>query len=156
MTVVPIKKANITPRPLSLADISAEDKAYGGTTAATYGASLADVEPGDTVILNAPDANFADAEAGDDKAVTIDAFAITGADAGNYNLIQPDGLTANITPAETDWSWLWWLLGLLGVGSVFAGVSILWWFTGFFIALLAYFAIPLIIPDIYLVDIFGR
>src|SRR5207237_7137801 len=34
------------------------------------------------------------------KAVTVSGYTLSGADAGNYTLVQPTGLTANITAAS--------------------------------------------------------
>lgn len=47
---------------------------------------------------------FADANVGTDKAVTVSDFTLKGTDAGNYNVVQPAGLTATITaaPSTTD------------------------------------------------------
>src|SRR5207237_10761101 len=38
--------------------------------------------------------------AGPGKAVTVSGYTLSGADAGNYTLVQPTGLTANITAAS--------------------------------------------------------
>jgi hypothetical protein len=43
---------------------------------------------------------FADKNVGTGKAVTVTGNTISGADAGNYNLIQQTGLTASITQAD--------------------------------------------------------
>jgi hypothetical protein len=42
---------------------------------------------------------FADANAANGKLVTISGYTFGGADMGNYNLLQPQGVTANITAA---------------------------------------------------------
>jgi hypothetical protein len=36
---------------------------------------------------------------GTNKPVTVSGFTLSGADATNYNVVQPTGLTANVTPA---------------------------------------------------------
>jgi YDG domain-containing protein len=43
---------------------------------------------------------FADKNAGNGKAVTVTGYSLAGADAGNYNLVSPAGLTANIDKAS--------------------------------------------------------
>jgi hypothetical protein len=44
--------------------------------------------------------SFADKNAGINKAVIVSGYTLTGSDAGNYNLIQPTGLTATINKAN--------------------------------------------------------
>jgi hypothetical protein len=99
----PTLNANITQAALTVTGISADNKVYDGTTAATIhtgAAALAGVSGSDTVSLNRTAAlgTFADAAAGTAKSVTVTGLLLTGADAGNYTLVQPT-LTANITPA---------------------------------------------------------
>ena len=43
---------------------------------------------------------FSAKNVGTDKAVTVRGYTLSGADAGNYTLVEPTGLTANITPAN--------------------------------------------------------
>ena len=50
-------------------------------------------------MLNSGSASFADANAGNGKAVTFSGFGISGADAGNYSFSQPAASTATITQA---------------------------------------------------------
>jgi filamentous hemagglutinin family protein len=92
-----INKAN-----LQLTGIAVGDKVYDGTTAATLSGS-ASVTPigGDDVSLSgSASAVFADKNAGANKAVNVSGYALSGADAGNYNLVQVGGLTANIGRAD--------------------------------------------------------
>ena len=82
--------------------IKANNKVYDGTTAATISLTnvvLMGVVSGDTVSLstNGYTANFASAGVGTGIGVTISGLSLTGPSAGNYTLIQPVGLTANIT-----------------------------------------------------------
>ena len=98
------KNFQITPKTLTVSSVTASNKVYDGTAAATITASLQGVADGDSVQLTAPAADFNTKDAGTGKAVTIAAggsFTISGADAGNYTLTQPtvSGLTADITPA---------------------------------------------------------
>jgi trimeric autotransporter adhesin len=61
---------------------------------------LAGVLAGDTVSLstNGYAATFASAGVGNGIVVTVSGLALTGVSATNYTLLQPVGLTANITP----------------------------------------------------------
>jgi hypothetical protein len=83
--------------------ITANDKVYDGTTAATISSNnvvLAGVVAGDAVSLstNGYTATFASTGVGNGIGVTVSGLTLTGANATNYTLIQPTGLTANITP----------------------------------------------------------
>ena len=82
--------------------LTANNKVYDGTTAATISSNnvvLTGVVSGDTVSLstNGYTANFASAGVGTGIGVTISGLSLTGPSAGNYTLVQPVGLTANIT-----------------------------------------------------------
>jgi hypothetical protein len=76
----------------------AANKEYDGTTTATIsGATLVGKIGSDAVSLaNDTAGTFAQATPGTALAVST-AMTMTGADAGNYSLTQPAGLTANIT-----------------------------------------------------------
>jgi filamentous hemagglutinin family protein len=90
---------DITPATLTVTGTTAAGKAYDGTTAAVLtGATLAGVLGSDNVTLgNDAVSSFATQNAGNGIAVTT-AMTIGGADAGDYTLVQPTGITANITP----------------------------------------------------------
>ena len=84
--------------------ITANNKVYNGTTAATLGSNnvvLAGVVAGDSVILNTNGyvANFASAGVGNGVAVSVSGMTLGGGSAANYTLTQPAGLGANITAA---------------------------------------------------------
>ena len=88
--------------------IQAENKTYDGTTAATLsgGSLLGLIDPGDDVRIDYSDAkaSFNDPNVGAGKTVTVaGTLRLTGADAGKYQLSQPDltGLTADITPCQS-------------------------------------------------------
>lgn len=88
---------------LTVTGVSASNKVYDGTTAATLttsGAALSGVASGDTVTLATGGASglFANATVGTGKTVTVSGLTISGADAGNYLLTQPT-TTADITKA---------------------------------------------------------
>jgi hypothetical protein len=93
--------ADISAATLTVTGITAQDKPYDGTTAATLdtsGAMLVGVIAGDNVTLDVSGAvgNFDTPDIGTDKTVFITGLTITGPDAGNYMLTQPT-TTASIT-----------------------------------------------------------
>lgn len=74
------------------------NKVYDGTTAATV--TLAGWFPGDALNVTGT-ATFADANVGVDKVITVNGISISGADAGNYNLLNTTTTTsADITVRE--------------------------------------------------------
>jgi hypothetical protein len=92
--------ANITPKELTITGITADNKPHDGNTDATLSgtAVLNGVVVPDVVDLGGtPIATFASADVADNIPVTVTGYAISGADADNYTLTQPEGLTANIT-----------------------------------------------------------
>ena len=93
--------ADITPAPLTITGITADNKVYDGTTSATLtGGSLSGIINSDDVTLTDGSGEFADKNAGTSKTITVTGYSIAGTDVGNYSLSeQPTGLTANITPA---------------------------------------------------------
>ena len=83
--------------------ISAENKVYDGSTTATLNvgsASLSGVVSGDSVSLDSSSytANFADDNVSTGITVTESGLGLSGAQASDYTLTQPTGLSANITP----------------------------------------------------------
>ena len=90
--------ANIMPAPLAVNGVVAQNKVYDGTTAATLaGTAAIGVLGTDAVALNGNAiANFGDAAIGNNKAVTVSGYTLSGVDAGNYQLQPPAGLYANI------------------------------------------------------------
>lgn len=92
--------ANITSKTLSISGLTGVSKAYDGTVTATSSgtAALVGVVSPDVVTLGGtPVRNFIDKNVGTGKAITITGYTLGGAQAGNYVLTQPTGLTANIT-----------------------------------------------------------
>ena len=94
----------ITAKELTITGITADDKVYDGTTAATVdgsGAILNGVVPGDTVGVDPSSAaaNFDNKNVGVGKMVTVTGLILTGADAGNYYLVDPT-TTADISVAD--------------------------------------------------------
>ena len=93
--------ADITPMPLTVLGITANNKIYDGTTGAalnTSGAALSGVIPFDDVTLdtNGYAAAFASPNVGMGIAVTVSGLTLAGTNSLDYTLIQPSGLTANI------------------------------------------------------------
>ena len=102
----PTLTANITSVSLAVVGLTANGRIYDGTTNATFSgtATLSGVIGSDVVnlVVGAPVASFNDKTAANSKPVkVIGGYTITGADAANYTVAQPAGLTANITPDAT-------------------------------------------------------
>jgi hypothetical protein len=100
--------ANITPANLAVTGITADNKIYDGSAAATLaGTAVVSALGTDVVTVSGVGTGmFADANAANGKLVTISGYTFGGADMGNYNLLQPQGVTANIwastaTPASS-------------------------------------------------------
>ena len=97
---LPELAADVLRRTLNVSGISADDKIYDGTVAATLagGAVLGNAIAGDNLAfeLSAISGIFADANAGIGKAVTLSGAGLSGVDAGNYTTMLPSGLTATI------------------------------------------------------------
>ncbi|WP_322044431.1 YDG domain-containing protein [Paraburkholderia sp. J67] len=90
----------ITPATLTVLNTVALNKTYDGTTAATLqNALLAGVLGSDAVTLgNDTTGTFNNKNVGTAKPVST-SMTISGTDAGNYVLVQPTGITADITAA---------------------------------------------------------
>lgn len=95
--------SSVTKLDASITGVTALNKVCDGTTIATLSGtpSLNGVLSSDStnVMVNtgAVTANFADAIVGSAKTVTVSGYTLSGSASSNYNLIQPSGLTANIT-----------------------------------------------------------
>jgi hypothetical protein len=91
----------VIPKVLTVTGITVDNKVYDGTTAATLrtdGAKVNGVIGHDKVTLDDNyTALFDSKNVGRSKTVTVGDLGLSGA-AGNYTLIQPSGLTADITP----------------------------------------------------------
>lgn len=96
---LPVFTATVTPATLVLGGVVVANKVYDAGTVATL-ANAGSIAPlaGDVVGVGAATASFADKNVGSFKPVVLSAVALTGADAGNYTLSLPVGLTADITP----------------------------------------------------------
>ncbi len=97
MTTTGEATADITAKALTVSGAVAENKVYDGTAVATItGAELDGVVGDDDVSLDSLTGSFAQSGVGEGIAVTA-SLTLTGEDAGNYSLTQPEGLTADIT-----------------------------------------------------------
>ena len=95
--------ALITPKPLTVTGISASNKVYDANNTATINTASAAFTIGEVIIGDAVDlinagtvGTFADKNIGIAKVVTINGFALGGAQAGDYSLAAPT-TTADIT-----------------------------------------------------------
>ncbi len=99
---VPTVLSTVTAKALTISGITANNKVFDGNTTATLSGtpSLVGVNGSDNVLLGGtPVATFASSAAGNNIAVTVTGYTISGTAASNYTLTQPTGLTANITSA---------------------------------------------------------
>ena len=88
--------ANITPRDLTVT-ATGVNKQYDGNSTATVTLSTNKLA-GDAISASYANATFANKNVGTGKAVSVSGIAISGADAGNYNLTNTTAsTTANIT-----------------------------------------------------------
>ena len=93
--------ADITPAPLHIAGIVAQNKVYDGTTTAnlnTQSAVLTGVIGTDNVQVSTLTGTFASKNVGTDISINTGTVTLSGTDAQDYTLVQPTGLTASITP----------------------------------------------------------
>jgi hypothetical protein len=80
------------------ASMSAANKTYDGTTAASVTGSSTDIITGDTVTFANTSATFANKNVGTGKPVTVAGISLTGTNAGNYSLQSNTATaTANVT-----------------------------------------------------------
>lgn len=93
-------QADITPKALTLASVTASNKIYDGNTSANISAkNISGIVPNDVVGATVSSANFDTKNVGTGKTVTVNGIALSGTDAGNYTLNTTTATTlANITP----------------------------------------------------------
>ncbi len=95
----PALTADITAKALTVSGAIAANKTYDGTTTATItGGTLVGVISPDVVNLTQA-GNFVSADAATAISVTGN-FSMGGASSSNYSILQPSGLSANITQAS--------------------------------------------------------
>lgn len=92
--------ADITVRTVTVEDLHIQDKRYDGTDRAEYDGepTLGNAVSGDHVALVKGTPSFTSIRTAEDIAIRFTEFSLTGADAGNYALTQPTGITASILP----------------------------------------------------------
>jgi mucin-19 len=93
-------QANITVPTLTVTGVTALNKVYDQTRTALLTGGAINPLLGDDAVLVTTGATglFADGNVADGKSVVISGYTVIGADAANYLLVQPTGVTANITP----------------------------------------------------------
>lgn len=84
----------VNPKALTVSSPTVATKTYDGTTAATITGTLSGIVGSDAVTLNGT-GTFNNRNVGNGKAVTSTS-ALGGAQAGNYTLTQPSGLTGTV------------------------------------------------------------
>jgi hypothetical protein len=97
--------ANITPKPVTILGVAAENKVYDGRTSAQISgtASIDENLDGENLTIVQGSANFENRNVGNSKTVTFSGFTLAGIEANNYNLIeQPISVMANITQKPLD------------------------------------------------------
>jgi hypothetical protein len=93
-------QADITVPTLTITGVTALHKVYDRTRTATLTGGVINPLLGDdaTLVVTGATGLFADADMADGKSVVVSGYTVIGADAANYLLVQPTGVTANITP----------------------------------------------------------
>ena len=94
-------RATITRATLNVQGVGAANKVYDATNQATLtGKATVQALGDDQLGVTGGSAVFADKHAGNGKTVTVGGFSLQGADAANYDLVQPDTVTADIAKAS--------------------------------------------------------
>ncbi len=85
-------------------NVTVANKTYDGTDKATFSdtPTLRGVVSGEDVTLVSGTPRFTGVATGENIAISFTEFTLSGADVGNYTLIQPTGITANIIPYTSD------------------------------------------------------
>ncbi|MBX3657347.1 MAG: filamentous hemagglutinin N-terminal domain-containing protein [Ramlibacter sp.] len=93
--------ASISQANLAVTGVTASNRVYDGTTSAALGGSATVTAFGADVVSvsGTGTGSFADRNAGTSKPVSATGYSLTGPDAGNYVVVQPTGLVADITAA---------------------------------------------------------
>ena len=94
--------STISAADLFVTGVSASSRSYDGTVvAALSGTATVAALGSDNLSVDTNGSGlFIDQHVAIDKAVTVNGYNLTGSDAANYRIIQPTGLTADITPAN--------------------------------------------------------
>lgn len=97
-------EASITPKPVSVSGITAQDKEYDGDTTAELDCSKAAVTgkvDGDDLTVASATGAFVDKNAGPEKTVTVSGITLGGNDARNYQLTSDSASTVAAITAKT-------------------------------------------------------
>ena len=88
---------------LTVTGVTATSRVYNGSTADALGGtpSIAPLGGDLAGLSGGGSGSFADPNVANGKPVSVSGYTLSGADAGNYTLVEPSGLTANITPLAT-------------------------------------------------------
>jgi len=100
---LPTVTASIAPKEVVIVDLSGVNKPYDGTLSGTLTgtANLLGVELADqasVVLGGTPLVSFVSENAGTGIGLVVSGYALSGAEALNYQVVQPAGLSADITP----------------------------------------------------------
>ncbi|MGA2188063.1 MAG: YDG domain-containing protein [Steroidobacteraceae bacterium] len=112
-------EADITPAALHVAGLIALNTVYNGTLAADVNSQagvLTGVIGSDNVQVGSITGSYLTKDVGSNKPITTSAFVLTGTDAEDYTLVQPTGLTANVTPRPLD-------VSATGINKVYDGTT---------------------------------
>ncbi|MFA6127810.1 MAG: YDG domain-containing protein [Bacteroidales bacterium] len=107
-------------KPITVIGITGTNKAYDRlVTASVSGSAVLSGNIGgdDVTLTGTPSFVFANASVGTAKAITASGYTLGGAAAGNYDLVQPTYLTADITSVAVT------ITGLTGVNKVYDGTT---------------------------------
>ncbi|MBT9456967.1 MAG: caspase family protein, partial [Burkholderiaceae bacterium] len=93
--------ADITPAPLAISGVTANSKVYDARSSATLtgNATVQALGTDSVTVGGSGSVSFSDKNVGTGKSVSVTGYTLGGADAANYTVSQPAGLSANITPA---------------------------------------------------------
>ena len=100
---LPTVTARIAPKEVVIVDLSGANKPYDGTlsgsligTANLLGVEL--VDQASVILGGTPLVSFVSENAGTGIGLVVSGYALSGAEALNYHVVQPAGLSADITP----------------------------------------------------------
>lgn len=98
---VPGSELTITPAPVQISGVTANNKVYNSTTVATLNGTpfVRGLGEDSLSLAGTASAQFGDKNVGIAKPVSIGGLTLAGASAGNYELAQNPDLRADITPA---------------------------------------------------------
>lgn len=102
---IAVANSLIALRPLGITGLTGIDRIFDRTAIATVGGTptlsgLVAGDEGSVILAGEPSFVFPDATAGVGKPILVTGFALSGPKASSYMLMQPEGLSANIAPAD--------------------------------------------------------